>query len=86
MHSFRSGGAVSRALAGDSLSTIMQRAFWKSHRQAWRYMRLMEVVSPGSNRKAMLEGVSEAQYAQINDFPLSEQSKSWAAFGTQALL
>lgn len=27
LHSFRSGGAVSRALAGDSLSTIMQRAY-----------------------------------------------------------
>ena len=45
MHSFRSGGAVSRALAGDSLSSIMQKAFWKNPSTAWRCMRLMEVVS-----------------------------------------
>lgn len=35
MHSFRSGGAVSRALAGDDLSTIiMQRAFWKNTKKS----------------------------------------------------
>ncbi|CAM9646805.1 unnamed protein product, partial [Sphacelaria rigidula] len=47
MHSFRSGGAVSRALAGDYLKKIMQKAFWKRPSTAWRYMRLMEVVDPG---------------------------------------
>ena len=30
LHSFRSGGALTRALAGDSLSTVMQRAYWKN--------------------------------------------------------
>ena len=30
LHSFRSAGAVSRALAGGSSSTIMQRVYWKS--------------------------------------------------------
>ena len=47
LHSFRSGGALTRALAGDSLSTVMQRAYWKNPKTAWRYMRLMEVVAPG---------------------------------------
>lgn len=46
LHSFRSGGAISRALAGDSLSKIMQRACWKSPKTAWRYMILLEVVAP----------------------------------------
>ena len=86
MHSFRSGGAVSRALAGESLGTIMQRAYWKNPKTAWRYMRLMEVVAPGSGGEGMVAGVSEAQYRQFNEFPLSDQSKSWAAFGNQPLL
>ena len=76
MHSFRSGGAVSRALAGDSLSSIMQRAFWKNPSTAWRYMRLMEVVSPGSDGNSMVEGVTENQYREINEFTLKEQSKA----------
>lgn len=86
MHSFRSGGAVSRALAGESLATIMQKAYWKNPKTAWRYMRLLEVVAPGSGGEGMVKGVSEAQYREFNEFPLSDQSKSWAAFGNQPLL
>ena len=29
MHSFKSGGALTRDLAGEDLPTVMQRAFWK---------------------------------------------------------
>ena len=47
-HSFRSGGAITRALRGDDLSSIMERAFWKGPNAAWRYVRIMEVVSPGA--------------------------------------
>ena len=47
LHSFRSGGVYSRALAGDSLSTIMQRSYWKSPKTAWKYVRLMDVRSSG---------------------------------------
>ena len=86
MHSFRSGGAVSRALAGDDLSTIMQRAFWKDPKTAWRYMQLAQVVSPGSSGYSMVPGVTEDQYRVINDFPLSTQSKSWAAFGNAPMM
>ena len=48
MHSFPSGGAVSRARAGEDVSTIMQRAFWKSPNTARRYVRPAEVLSPGT--------------------------------------
>ena len=86
LHSFRSGGAVSRALAGDSLSTIMQRAYWKSPKTAWRYMRLMEVIAPGSEGASKIAGVTEDQYRQLNEFGLSEQSRHWAAFSKKPLL
>ena len=86
LHSFRSGGALTRALAGDSLSTIMQRAYWKNPKTAWRYMRLMEVVAPGSEGSGMAEGITEDQYRQLNEFPLSEQTRSLAAFSGRPLL
>ena len=40
MHSFRSGGALTLALAGEDLPTVMQRAFWKKPSTACRYLRL----------------------------------------------
>ena len=85
MHSFRSGGAITRALRGEDLSSIMERAFWKRPSTAWRYMRIMEVVSPGAVGNAVVKGVSAEQYRQINEFSLSEQSKSWSAFGTEPM-
>ena len=58
------GGAISRALEGDSLSTIIQRAYWKSPKTAWQYVRLMDVVAPGSGKTEMVEeGVSSARFA-----------------------
>ena len=86
MHSFRSGGAISQALAGETLASIMQRAFWKRPSTAWRYMRLMQVVAPGSESQEMTKGISEEQFRDINDFPQNEQSKPWAAFGKDLLL
>ena len=86
LHSFRSGGALTRALAGDSLSTVMQRAYWKNLKTAWRYMRLMEVVAPGSEGSGMVEGITEDQYRQLNEFPLSEQTRSLAAISDRPLL
>lgn len=86
MHSFRSGGAVSRSLAGDDLSTVMQRAFWKSPKTAWRYMQLAKVTSPGTTGFNSIPGVSEAQYREINEFPLSVQSRGWAAFGNRTMV
>ena len=43
-----SGGAPIRDLAGEDLPTVVQRAFWKKLGTAWRYLRLMEVLIPGS--------------------------------------
>ena len=45
----------------------------------------MEVVSPGAVVNAVVKGVSAQQYMQINEFSLSEQSKSWSAFGTEPM-
>ena len=33
MHSFRSGGALSRTLVGESLATNVQKAYWKIPRR-----------------------------------------------------
>ena len=86
MHSFRLGGAITRALRGEGLSSVMERAFWKRPCTAWRYMIIMEVVSPGAVGNALVEGVSVEQYnRQINKFSLSEQSKSWSTFGTKPM-
>ena len=86
LHSFRSGGAPTQTLAGDSLSTVTQRAYWKKSRTAWRYMRPMEVVDPGSEGSGMVEGTTEDQYRQLNEYPLSEQTRSLAAFSGRPLL
>lgn len=37
-------------------------------------MRLMQVVAPGGESDGMVEGISEEQYRELNEFPLSEQS------------
>ncbi len=86
VHSFRSGGAISRALAGDSLESIMQKAYWKNPKTAWRYMRLLDVVAPGYGGEGMVAGVSEAEFQAWNEFPLSEQSRAFAAFGKKPLI
>ena len=86
MHSFRSGGALTRALAGEDLPTVMQRAFWTKLSTAWRYLRLMEVLIPGSVGNSMVTGVSPEQYREINEFGLSEQSRHWAAFGNAPMV
>ena len=80
VHSFRSGGAVASALQRNNLSTIMQRAFWKQPRTAWRYLRLLEVMAPGSVGNYLVKRVTEVQNRESDEFQLNEQSKSWAAF------
>ena len=86
MHSFRSGGTLTRALAGEDLPTVMQRAFWKKPSTAWRYLRLMEVLIPGWVGNSMVTGVSPEQSREINEFGLSEQSRHWAAFGNAPMV
>ena len=53
MHSFHSGGGgITRAWRGEDLSFIKERAFWKRPSTAWRYRRIMEIVSPGTVENA----------------------------------
>ena len=86
MHSFRSGGVLSRALAGEDLPTVMQRTFWKKPSTAWRYLRFMEVLIPGWVGNSVVTGVSPEQYREINEFGLTEQSRHWAAFGNAPMV
>ena len=65
MHSLRSGGALTRALAGEDLPTVMQRAFWKKPSTAWRYLRLMELLIPGWVGNSMVTWVSPEQYREM---------------------
>ena len=65
MHSFRSGGPVTQALAGEDLPTVVQRAFLKKPSTAWRYLRLVEVLIPGSVGNSMVTGVSPEQYREF---------------------
>ena len=81
MPSFRSEGPLTRALVGEDLPTVMQRAFWKKPSTAWRYLRLMEVLNSGSVGNLMVTGVSPEQYGEIYEFGLFEQSRHGAAFG-----
>ena len=72
MHFFRSGGALTtRALAREDLPTVMQSAFWKKPSTARRYLRLMEVLIPGSVGNSMVTGVSPELFREINELGLS---------------
>ena len=84
MRSFRSGGVVfrprlCRRIVGDHDAEGIHTG--KIPKTMWRCVRLLEVVAPGSGGEGMATGVSETQYREFNELPLSDQSKSWAAFG-----
>lgn len=76
-------GAISKALARKSIESIMQRAYWKNPKTAGQYMR---VLAPGYGGEGTVAGVSEEEFRAWNEFPLSEQSRSFAAFGTRSLI
>ena len=69
-----------------SLHNFRPFSYWKNPKTAWRDMRLMEVVTPGSEGSGMVEGITEDQYRQLNEFPLSEQTRSLPAFSGRPLL
>lgn len=75
-----------RGASGTSQALVVQRAFWKRSSTAWRYMCLMHGVVPGSESQKRVKRISEKQIRYINEYPLSEQSKSRAAFGNNPLL
>ena len=83
MHSFKPGGALTRAQAGEDLPMVMRCAFWKTPSTAWRYLRLMKVLIPGS---VAVTEVSPEMYRHIYEFGLSEPSKHWVAFGNAPMV
>ena len=58
------GRGVSRALAGDTLSPTMQKQVWKNPGTLWRYMKLMDLVSPGADGNSMVVRSTEDQYKE----------------------
>ena len=62
MHSFRSGGVVSRALAGEYFINPHEKSVcWKIPSMACRYMTLAEVLSPGTPGQTKGAGIAEEQ-------------------------
>ena len=51
MHSFRSGGALTRVLIGEDLPTVMRRVFWKKPSTAWRLPQTHGSTNPRICRK-----------------------------------
>lgn len=81
-NSFRAGGGELPGVGGGvTFEGNAERAYWKDPKTAWRCMRLMEVVAPGAGTEGMVEGLTKEQYRELNEFPLSEQNRSLAAFG-----
>ena len=78
MHSFRSGGAVSRASAGEDVSTIVQRADVYEARGG--------TFTRNNGAHKGPRNYTDEQYRQIHQFPLKEQSKSWAEFGNAPMV
>ena len=72
MHSFRAGGAVAQALAGEDIAAIMRRGFWKTEAIARRYL-----GAGGLPRHAT---TAEVAYKWADEFPLSAECRKWAAF------
>ena len=68
------------------MPTVIQSAFCKKPSTARRYLRLMEVLIPGSVETSIVTGLSPEQYREINEFRLSEQSRHWAAFGNALMI
>ena len=46
----------------------------------------MEVVCPSTEEVVRVEGISENQYRQINECPMSDVSRSWAAFANKPII
>ena len=82
MHSFRLGGAVSRACAvGTCINHHAESVLEEpTHGMEVHEARLAEVLSQGTTGHTKAPGITDEQYRQINEFPLMKQSTSWAAF------
>ena len=86
IQSFTSREALSRAFSRGVFRDHYAEGILKNPKTTWRYVRLLDVLAPGSGGEGMITGMSETPYREFNQFPLSDQSKSWAALGNQPLL
>ena len=68
LHGIRAGGAISAALRGQDLESIMAQAHWASPRMAAHYLRLREVLGQGTHGDPSATGALAApgQYRAAN--------------------
>ena len=68
LHGFRSGAAVSMALANVSLDHIMDHVGWKSSKTALHYIKLQQVFNPAgpAAKLADLDSSTATEYKHIN--------------------
>ena len=71
MLSFRSRGAMSRAFSRCVVGDHYAQDILENPNTSWRYVRLLDVLAPGSGGEGMVSGISETQYPDFNQFPLS---------------
>lgn len=69
LHGFRSGAAVSLALAGLSLHEIMDHVGWKSSKTALHYIKLRQVVNPAGAAAKLsdLDLATGRTYSSLNN-------------------
>ena len=69
LHGFRSGAAISLALAGVSLHKIMDHVGWKNGRTAPHYIKLKQVASPAgaTTKLAGLDCDTGKTYMRLNN-------------------
>ena len=82
MQSFRSGGAISKFLEGDSMEQVMGEAMWKNPKTAWRYMKILRVLGPFKKSTSLF---TPEDYHLINRIPLKLQAKWLQAFNCDTL-
>lgn len=72
MHSFPSEGAGITGIGRPRFGDNNAESVLEQPSTVWTHMRLMEVVAPGSEGSVMIKGVTEEQYKEMDEFPLSE--------------
>ena len=77
MHSFRSGGAISKFLERQPLEKIMYDAVWKNPQTMWKYMKILEVLSLFKQNQSSF---NPDFYHVVNTIPLLVQARSWQAY------
>ena len=68
---YRSGTAVTNALKGDSLMSVMDTSYWKTSRTALHYLKILEVLGHSgiAQRAQGQQQVTAEEYASIMNSP-----------------